>query len=101
MVDEKEKLGIDETMDVVAFADKLVSKLAEAKADDGKIDSGEVAGALLTSTPAGLAAYVGCGDITDELKDLDDEERAKLLNAVLPVIQKLVGMFVELPDDGE
>jgi hypothetical protein len=97
---EKEKLGIEETLDVVKFADKLVGKLADAKADDGKIDSGEVAGALLTSTPAGLAAYVGCGDITEELKDLDDAERSKLLAEALPVIQKLVGMFVELPDEG-
>jgi len=92
----EKKIGIDETMDAINFAEKIVTKLAAAKADDGKIDSGEIASALISVTPAGIAAFVGSGKIDDELKDLDDEERAKIISSSLAVIKQLVGMFVEL-----
>jgi len=89
-----EQYGIDETMDLVEFAAKIVGSLAGHKADDGKIDGAEIASTLVTSTPAGISAMVGAGDISAELKDLDDAEREKLLGAAMPVLMELVKMFV-------
>jgi len=86
--------GIDETMDLVEFAAKLVESLAAHKADDGRIDGAEIASTLVSSTPAGISAMVGAGDIDDELKDLSDEEKEKLISAAMPVLMGLVKMFV-------
>ena len=91
-----DKHGIEETMDLVAFAEKVVESLIAHKADDGKIDGGEIASTLVTSTPAAIAAMVGAGKIDDELKDLSDEEKDKLIAAAMPVLLKMVGMFVKV-----
>lgn len=93
---QENKYGIEETMDLVEFADKLVSSLKAHKDDDGKIDGAEIASTLVSSAPAAISAMVGASDISAELKDLTDEERQKLIAAVMPVLQNLVGMFVKL-----
>ena len=88
--------GIEETKDLIAFAEKIIDSLAAHKADDGTIDGSEIASTLVTTAPAAISAMVGAGDISKELKDLSDEERSALIAQALPVLQKLVGMFVKL-----
>lgn len=92
------KYGIEESMDLVEFVGKVVDSLAEHKADDGKIDGGEIASTLVGSTPKAIAAMVGAGQISDELKDLSDEERAKLVDAAMPILLKMAGMFIKLEE---
>ena len=83
--------GIEETKDLIAFAEKIIDSLAAHK-----IDGSEIASTLVTTAPAAISAMVGAGDISKELKDLSDEERSALIAQALPVLQKLVGMFVKL-----
>lgn len=94
-----DKHGIEETLDVVEYAGKVVDSLAQHKADDGKIDTTEIVSTIATTTPAGISALVGSGDIDDELKDLSEEEKTELLSKSMPVLLKLVGMFVKLDDN--
>ncbi len=96
MGEEKNKYGIEETLDLVEFAGKLVDALAESKSDDGKIDGAEIATTLVKSAPAAVSAIVGAGDISKELKELSDEERQKLVDAIMPILIKLTGMFIEV-----
>ena len=93
---EENKMGIEESKDVIEFAELLIDKLIEHKADDGKIDMAEFAFTAVESAPAAVAALVGAGDIPAELKDLSDEERDELIAMALPVLKKLIGMFFEL-----
>lgn len=88
------KHGINECMDVVNYAEALVAQLHAKKADDGKIDGAEIAGALTTTAPAGIKAIWGAGDIPAELGDLSDEEKEKLVNKAMPVLINLVKLFV-------
>lgn len=88
--------GIEETMDLVEFADKIVKSLAAHKADDGKIDGAEIASTLVSAAPAAISAMVGSGDISDELADLSDEEREQLIQAAMPVLMALAGMFFKM-----
>lgn len=87
------KYGIEETMDLVEFCDKIVTSLAAHKADDGTIDGTEIATTMVKAAPAAISAMVGAGDISKELKDLSNEEREKLVDASMPVLLKLVAMF--------
>lgn len=89
-----DEYGIEETMDLVEFATKLVESLAAHKADDGTIDGAEIASTMVSIMPAGISALVGAGDINKELKELSDEEREKLIAAAMPVLMALVKMFV-------
>lgn len=93
---EEKKYGIDETMDLVEYAAKVVKSLKAHKSDDGKIDGAEIASTLVSSAPAAVSALVGSSDISEELKDLSSEERDKLVAACLPVVQDLVSLFIKL-----
>ena len=48
MTEEKkvDKYGVMESMEIIAYADTILNKLAEAKANDNKIDGAELAAAL-------------------------------------------------------
>lgn len=91
---EENKFGIKESLDVVAFADVLVKKLHEKKADDGKIDGTEIGTALATSAPEAIKAIWGAGSVSKELGELSEEEKNQLLDKAMPVLLNLVHLFV-------
>jgi len=95
MVDEK-KTGIEESMDVIKFADALLDELGKHKADDGKIDTTEVFQTVGATMDEAVRAVVGSWKIGDELKDLDEDERKQLLDTSWPVVMKLIGLFVKV-----
>ena len=71
---EEKKMGIDETLDCMEFAESCVNQLADHKADDGKIDTSEWLQTGASLAPSLVEAVVGITSIDDELKDLDQEE---------------------------
>jgi len=91
--EQKESYGIEETMDVILYGKAIVEKLKEHKGDDGKIDGGEIASTLVTTAGAGIAAIVGSGKITLEAKDYSPEEKDRLLEEALPILQGLASLF--------
>lgn len=93
MTEKKEKVGIEEIMDVVKCAETLVSQLQESKDDDGEITSFELAQDVIATVPSAVKAWVGKDKVDDELKDLDAEEAKALLAAAIPVIQNIVKLF--------
>ena len=96
MTEEKkvDKYGIMESMEIVTYADSVLNKLVEAKADDNKIDGGEVAAALAATAPEAVKAIWGSWDAPKELGELSDEEKQRLLDASFPVVLKLFGLFI-------
>lgn len=93
MSEVKEKIGIEESMDIIKYADALLDELAKHKADDGKIDTQEVFQTLSATAPEAVNAVVGSWSVPKELADLDAAESSKLLEASFPLVLKLVGMF--------
>jgi len=89
------KLGIEETMDVVKFVDYLADKMAEAMKDDGKIDTKEIISALIDNPDITFSTGWGIWDIPEELSDLDEAETMRLISATLPVIKKIVYLFLD------
>lgn len=90
---EVAKRGIEESMDVLEFADVLFLKMHEAKDDDGKIDTMEVVSMLVSTMPESIGAFVGADEIDDELKDLDKEEKDVLLKKAMEVVRNAVSLF--------
>ena len=88
------KYTIDETLEVITYADVILEKLIAAKANDGKIDGGEIAASLAASAPEGVKALWGSWSVPKELGDLTPEETKTLLEASFPVVAKLFGLFV-------
>ena len=91
----EKKLTIEETLDVYDYADVVVKKLAEHKADDGKIDGGEITSTLVSTVPSAVKAIVGAGDVSAELKDLDNEELMILATRGAALAQALVALFTK------
>ena len=88
------KYGIKETMDYIEYADAVVDKIVEAKQDDGKINTSEIIGAIMSTTPEAIKAMIGSDDVDNEMADLDPAEKEKLLNASMAALKKLVRAFV-------
>lgn len=82
----KRRYGISETLDAVDYLEAVKKKLHEHKSDDGKISTGEIANTMITTAPESIKALVGSGDIDDELRDLNGEEKERLLRAALPTL---------------
>ena len=89
------KKGIDETMDVVKFADAVVNDIEEHIGDDGKIDTLELTETVIGNIPEAVRAWVGKDKISDELKDLDKDEAIIIATESAKVIQKLVKLFTK------
>lgn len=66
-------MNTPETKDVVVTLAKLLAEVQEARADDGKIGSGECMAILVSSLPGIVQAVVGSGKIVEELSLLDQE----------------------------
>lgn len=92
---ENEKRDIKETMEVFDYANKMLDSLKEKKADDGKIDTAEIAMAFAGNLPSGIRAYMGSGDIDDELKDLDDKEMMKLAMEGSKLAKKILNLVMK------
>lgn len=92
----EQKHGIEESMDVLEFADALFLKMHEAKDDDGKIGTMEVVSMMISTMPESISAVSGSGDIDDELKELSQEERDLLLKKAMSVVRNAVSLFVNI-----
>jgi len=86
--------GITESLEIVNFAASVVEELSKHKADDGKITVDEIVQTLTATASEGVKAVWGSWLVTEELKDLNEEERKQLLDEMFPVVFKLVGLFV-------
>jgi len=69
-------MGIDELKDVIRFALKLGTAIASAK-EDGKIGWTDAA-AFVPALVALPAAITGVGDVMDEIRDIDENEKTEL-----------------------
>lgn len=94
MSEEPKKLGIEELLDVIIFADKLVGEMKKAKADDGKISKDEILKIIAATMPEAMKAVMGVWKTPSELADLDAKEKEQLFTAGLSVIVKLVELFI-------
>lgn len=91
---KEQEHGIEESLDMVRYAGAVVKQLTEHKADDGKIDWGEVIQTAVSTMPEGAAAVLGSWNIPAELSDLDAEEKDRLLAEGLPVLMALAKLFL-------
>lgn len=90
------KIGINESLDVIRFFDAVVNEIIRAKQNDGKIETQEIIQALLASAPAGVQAAWQSWLITKELGELSPEEKQQLIDAAFPIILKAVQIFIPI-----
>lgn len=95
-MDQEDKFGIEQTKDIIAFAQAVVTELQDHLEDDGKIDGSEIAQTLLKSVPEGISAMAGIGEIKDEMNNLTENERAELWDRTYPILVQLAEIF--MPD---
>lgn len=86
---EVSKIGIEETLDVIAFTDAYLESLKVAKANDGKIDMAETLAAIGKTKSEAFKAALGAWNMTKELKDLDQSEKDELLDRLLGTLFKI------------
>ena len=86
---------IKETMEIFEYAHKMLDSLITKKQDDGKIDTAEIAMSFAANLPSGIRAYMGSGDVDDELKDLDDEEMMKLAMEGSKLAKKVLSLLMK------
>lgn len=77
LAEAKEKLGIQNALEVVQFGVALAKAIDAAKAD-GKIDLADV-GLLFPVAPLVVPMIDGIGHVPKELGDLDEDEMAALM----------------------
>ena len=87
-----DKYGIEDTMDVITYVQGLADEIYMAMSD-GDLDVSEVLSAIMSTAPTALNAFVGASNIDEELKDLSEDERKKVLTASLRVIQTFGRIF--------
>ena len=91
---EKVVMGIEQTLDVFEYANKLLDSFIASKKDDGKVDKKEIMIALLSSIPEAVKAYAGSSQIDDELNDMSSEEMMKIAQEGSKLAKKLVDLFL-------
>jgi hypothetical protein len=74
-------MGIEETKDVIEFVAKLGNGIAESVAD-GKWSFTDVTNFIPSATKV-FSAIEGIDKVDDELLDLDEEEKAELIEFVI------------------
>lgn len=89
--------GIEETMDVLAWIQGMADRMLLAKLDDGEIDTKEIVAALMAEAPGALSAFVGASDIDNELGNLSEDERKKVLEASMRIVQTFGSLFSKEP----
>lgn len=93
MEESKQKLGIEETLEVVRWLNLVAADLAEHMTDDGKLDGFEVTKTLLSNAPGAIKAFSGIDKVDDEIKDLDDSEKEQLVSEAMALVMSLVRTF--------
>jgi hypothetical protein len=88
-------IQLDESLDVFNYADIVVEKLQEHKGDDGKISGSEITSTMITTVPDAVKAVVGAGEVGDELKHLNDEERMIVATRGANLARALVALFTK------
>lgn len=89
-MEKENKLSIKETLDVFNFLNRLLSEMAEAVEDDGKVSLMEMIEAAIQVSPMGVKALSGSGEIHLELKELSEEELNEIVAQTLNVVQKTI-----------
>lgn len=90
---EQEKMGIDETMEGLEFAEKLISDLADQKDDDGELTALEYIQVAIADAPLAFKAAHGAGKILPELKDLDADESGQIAEKGLAISQAIMRLM--------
>lgn len=70
----QEKYGILETMEVIEALANVTEEYLEAKEDDGKVSRTEAFGIAISTFPSMMKAGQGIVKVPQELSDLSDEE---------------------------
>ncbi len=86
------KKGIKESEDVIKAVEVLADKLSEVLAD-GKVSIMEMGGLLLAEVVPAKEALEGASAIASEMRDLDQDEVAKLAGDLFRVLGKMVAVF--------
>ena len=89
---EEKKVGLKETLEVLAFLEGTLTDLAKSKADDGKIDYMEWAKIAVGNAPEAMKAIRGMDMLDDELKDLDEAEMRILAAGAMQLALSVVGL---------
>lgn len=92
----EDKIGIEESKDVLAYSKALREKLENAKSDDGKIDTAELLSAMVTTANSAIKAMMGVGQVDDEMRDLSDEERAELVTLAMTEVLGYLRLFAPI-----
>ena len=88
-----EKKGIEETKDMLNYADAILDELYKAKQADGSLSTTDIIAAVANTAAKGVDAAWGAWEIPKEIKDLDEEEKKQLLDMCFPIIVKFVMFF--------
>lgn len=82
--------NIDETLDCFDYCDSMVESLIEAKKSDGDISISDLMAAVASNAPEAMVAFAGMGEIDDELKDLDSNEKEQLASRGVDLVRQLL-----------
>ncbi len=85
--------GIDNSLEILAFAERVLLDLAEAQADDGKVSVYEIVSLALGNASAAIAAASGAGEIKVELSDLDADEVKQIAEKGIAVANAAMKLF--------
>lgn len=88
------KFGIEETTEIIKLADHLLDTITEAFEKDGKIDKSDLIDAIVGNPTVVFKAIWGSWDVKAELMDLDEEEFKEILNQLLPILKKIVTLYI-------
>ena len=88
------KLGINETLDLIKLFDVAVKEFETAMKSFGDIVAEDLVEAVRDHPEVIIKATWGAWDIPAELQDLDSDEKDRLLNEIMPIMKRMVGMFI-------
>lgn len=88
----EEKIGIEETMELVVAVREVVQDVI-GHMEDGKVDGFEVTRTLVGNAASIMRAMNGVGEVPAELKDLDESEKERLLGESMGLIMIIAQNF--------
>lgn len=86
-------VGIDEILDVVDCYVEIVDDIHDQKMDDGKLTMSEIGQVAAENALGIFEAFWGSDEIPDQVKNMTDEQKAIVLDKMLPATIKLIKTF--------